>query len=149
SNDIPGLIAARIIIHIGIYLEDNDIGEVFADSTGFMVNGERYIPDASYLSYEKHPDVLGVAYRPDPPDLAIEVVSSERKSEQAILRVKIHNYLVAGTVVWVIDPYLRQVEIYRTGENTQVLSENAMLVEENLLPNFKLEISKLFKRLPE
>jgi Uma2 family endonuclease len=149
SNDIAGMIAARIIRFIGVYLDGNDIGEMFSDNTGFKVNGERYIPDASFLSYEKHPDVLGVAYRPDPPDLAIEVVSSERNSERTALMVKVKNYNLAGAIVWVVDPKQRHIEVYEEGQKPIIVRDGSTLDGGEILPNFRLDISKLFKRLPE
>lgn len=148
SNDIASAIAAKIIGLLYVYLSHNDIGQLLTADGGFMVQGERYIPDVSFITYQKHPELLGVAYRPQPPDLAVEVVSSERKSENETLTVKVQNYLTAGTVVWVVRPEKRQIEVFEPGKPALILRKGDTLKGGTLLPNLELKIDTIFKNLP-
>jgi Uma2 family endonuclease len=149
SNDAATYVVSQIQGFLFVYLLSHKRGRVLADNTGYVVMGERYIPDVSYISYEKHPDILGVAYRPDPPDLAVEVVSSARNSEQVMLHVKVQNYLLAGTVVWVAHPGKRQVDVFEPGKKPLTLREGDTLTGGDLLPGFKLAIRTIFEGLPE
>ncbi|MGQ9889985.1 MAG: Uma2 family endonuclease [Aggregatilineales bacterium] len=77
---------------------------------GYVVGGERYIPDVAFISFTRQPEPSHAAYNPQPPDLAVEVLSPPDKA--AVLRIKIVNYLRAGTAVWLVDPAQKTVEIY-------------------------------------
>jgi len=84
------------------------------------------------------------------PDLAIEVWSPEDFDTKAGLeaaRQKLRNYLEAGvTLAWGINPKNKTVEVYRIGEvKPTILSLSAELDGENVIPSFRLEVSKLFE----
>ncbi|MEL6272261.1 MAG: Uma2 family endonuclease [Chloroflexota bacterium] len=149
SNDAAAIVASYIQGFIFIYLRANRIGRVMGDNTGYMVGSERYIPDVSYISYEKHPDILRIPYRPDPPDLAIEVISSERADEADNLAVKVQHYLLAGTVVWIINPFKRTVTVFIAQQKPVTLHEGDVLTGGKVLPDFKLDLETLFEELPE
>ena len=56
------------------------------------------------------------AYNPQAPDLAIEVLSPT--DDAANIRIKIVNYLQAGTTVWSVDPIKKLAERYIPGRST-------------------------------
>ena len=67
-----GIISARVFLHLGVYVRENQLGEVVTPDTGFRV-GERVLkPDVAFLSTAHLPDDPSKAC-PVPPDLAIEV----------------------------------------------------------------------------
>lgn len=74
-------------------------GHVTGEGGGYRVSAERYAPDVAYLAYDKQAELAREGYNPNPPDLAVEVISSGDTRELALLRVKINNDLAAGTVV--------------------------------------------------
>lgn len=45
---------------------------------------------------------------------------------------------------WLIDPQKQQVEIYRLGQDVEVLQSPASLSGEDVLPGFKLELGSIF-----
>jgi Uma2 family endonuclease len=145
SNDNASAIAQIITGLLFIYLRGNDIGWLTGPDAGFIVVGECYIPDVAFLTYENHPTRLGVAYRPNPPDLAVEVVSSERSDENRKLNIKVTNYLLAGTVVWVVRPELQHVEVHAPGQPVTVYGIGDAVPGGTLLPDFTLPVRELFK----
>ena len=100
SNPYVSMIAVRIIGFLLDYLKAHDIGWVTGEGGGYMVAGERYAPDVAYISRARQPQLARKGYNPNPPDLAVEVISDpDNREEQTALRVKITNYLAAGVVV--------------------------------------------------
>jgi Uma2 family endonuclease len=145
SKPYVSKIAGRILTLIGVYLMTHDIGHVTGEAGGYMVSGERYAPDVAFISYARQPELAQSGYNPNPPELAVEVVSnSASREEQQTLRRKITGYLGAGVVVWVVDPASRTVEVHRPGAAAQVLDENATLEGGDILPDFKLLVKDIF-----
>lgn len=144
TNPRGSKLGARMSGFLFVYLQQNDIGHLTGADGGYWVAGERYIPDVGYISYARQPDELPSSggYNPNPPDLAIEVFSpsdSERK-----LAIKVHNYITAGTVVWVLFPDTKQIDVYVHGQPVKSLHEGAVLDGGTVLPGFTLEVAKVF-----
>ncbi len=73
-------------------------GHITGADGGYIVKGERYIPDIGFISVERQPESSHDTYNPVHPDLAVEVVSPTDGERN--LAIKIANYVAAGTVVW-------------------------------------------------
>jgi Uma2 family endonuclease len=117
-------------------------GHVTGEQGGYMVAGERYAPDAAFLSKEKQPTLAREGYNPIPLDLAIEVISptdSERN-----IAIKVANYLAVGTVVWVMRPEVKEVEVFVPNQPVQVLTVDDVLDGGEVLPGFTLAVKALF-----
>ena len=137
-------IAMKFGVRIGIYLENNDIGELTGADGGYIVMGERYIPDVAFIRYDRqtHPPT---AYYPVAPDLAVEVISNKsNQQEMSTLRKKIGSYIAAGTVLWVVDPAEQTIEVYAPGQPTQTLRKTDTLPGGDVLPGFELVVKDIF-----
>ncbi|MBN2305578.1 MAG: Uma2 family endonuclease, partial [Anaerolineae bacterium] len=95
-----------------------------------------------YVSKARQPQLSDQPYNPTPPDLAVEVLSPT--DLPAHTRIKIANYLSDGTVVWVVDPQTRQVEVYAPGQPVQQMGENGTLDGGAVLPGFSLAVKDIF-----
>lgn len=145
SNPYVSMIAVRIIGFLLNYLSQHDIGWVTGESGGYMVAGERYAPDVAFISYARQRRLARKGYNPNPPDLAVEVISDpDNAEEQATLRIKINNYLMAGVVVWVVDYVHRTVEVYQPGKSAQVLLEAGILDGGDVLPGLSVLVKDIF-----
>ena len=142
SNNYASETAMIIATHIGMYLLQNKTGRMTGADGGYIIAGERYIPDVAYISYEKQPEPSHDAYNPNPPDLVVEVVSPTDSERQ--LSIKISNYLAAGAIVWVARPDVKEVDAHTPGQAVQVLGINGMLDGGDVLPNFKLSVREIF-----
>jgi Uma2 family endonuclease len=145
SNLHSSIIAQRIAGEIYIYLKQNDIGYLSGESGSYQVFGERYAPDVAFLSYVKQQEVSNKGYNPNPPDLAVEVMSSERKSESEQMMIKVVNYLAAGTIVWIVRPEKKTAEVYQPGKPVITLHEKDALDGGNILPGLSIKLSDIFK----
>jgi Uma2 family endonuclease len=142
SDQESSRIAAALLIRIGMYLLSNDIGRVTGADGGYFVMRERYMPDVGYISYTRQPEPFKGAYNTLSPDLAVEVLSPTNDAED--MRLKITNYLLANTVVWLVNPDKKRVEVYVPGQPPEVLTVEGTLDGGAILPGFQLAVKDIF-----
>ncbi|NJL55561.1 Uma2 family endonuclease [bacterium] len=145
SNPKSSEIAMRIGFFIQLHLRQHKIrGHVTGADGGYMVAGERYIPDVAYLSTARQPDLPSMqGYNPIAPDLAVEVLSPTNADDK--MRIKIAHYLLAGTIVWVVNPDNQTVETYIPGERVRIIDRDGLLDGGTVLPGFSLPVQEIFQ----
>lgn len=140
SNPYSSYIASRINRRVAAFVEDNDLGFVTGEAGGYRVFGERYAPDVAFISKARQPELPYEGYNPNPPDLAVEVVSPTDSEKR--LSIKIANYLAAGTNVWVVYPVEKEVVVYKPGQPPQIVTD--VLDGGEVLPGFTLALKDVF-----
>ena len=129
------------------YEDYGSLGKTFDSSTGFVLpNGAIRSPDASWVSQARWD-----AVSPDPkegfanicPDFLVELRSVS--DSRSALQEKMQEYMQNGARLgWLIDPQNRQVEIYRPGDATEVLTNPTELSGEDVLPGFVLALNRIW-----
>lgn len=142
SNQKSSTLAARINGFLFIYLMQHKSGFLTGSDGGYMVAGERYIPDVAFISKERQPGPSDDAYSSIPPDLVVEVVSPSNTPHE--MRVKVVNYLSVGTTVWVVDPDQQRVEVYAPGQRVSKVDIDGTLDGGDILPGFSLAVKDIF-----
>lgn len=145
SNPAASRIATRISRYLDIFADEQQRGHVTGEAGGYMVSGERYAPDVAFISYEKQPILPTEGYNPAPPDLAVEVVSSDSKTENAKLTVKLGNYLAAGVVVWIVRPESQYIEVHQSGQPVKIHHIDDTIAGTGALDGFKLAVRDIFR----
>jgi Uma2 family endonuclease len=143
SNPRSSSIGVFVGGFLSVFVFQNDLGRVTGADGGYVVGGEKYIPDAAFISKVRQPVQPPDAYNPLAPDLAVEVLSPFNDDEE--MRLKIANYIAAGTVVWLFDPDKQRVELYRNGQPVKILDKSEILEGGDILPGFKLALKDVFK----
>jgi Uma2 family endonuclease len=144
SNPYVSAIAMRLVILLGAYLAENDLGHVTGEAAGYVIGGQVLAPDVAYTSYARQPDLEARGFGRVAPDLAVEVISSQDNlKERDVLRWKVGVYLSHGVTVWVIDPFGPRVELYAPGQPPQELSLEGVIRAEHLLPGLAIPVAKL------
>lgn len=149
TSPFCSMLGARMVGFIGIFLTSHNIGHMTGANGGYMVSGERYIPDVGFISYEKQPSLdYFDGYIQNAPDLAVEVLSPGNEDED--MAIKIANYLAAKTLVWLLKPLQQQVVVFRSGQPAKVLGIDGTLDGEDVLPGFSLKVADIFaQKQPE
>jgi Uma2 family endonuclease len=136
---------SRLTQRLGNWADADGTGLAFDSSTGYILpNGAKRSPDASWVSRERlealNPDPT--RFLPMAPDFAVELRSAndELKTVQQKMQEYINNGVRLG---WLIDPQNQRVEIYRIGQNAEVLQSPTSLLGENVLPGFVLELNQI------
>lgn len=133
---------------LSVWFEANDtLGIAFDSSTGFeLPNGANRSPDASWVRRERWDTLTSEqkkSFVPLCPDFVVELRSESDRLDE--LRVKMQEYMNNGAQLgWLIDPKNRQVEIYRAGQEVEVIDNPSVLSGENVLPGFTLSLKRIF-----
>ena len=137
----------KISGQLAVWEEQNpELGVAFDSSTEFKLpgNGSRS-PDAAWVKMERWEALTEEQQEKFPPicpDFVIELRSPSDRL--ASLQAKMQEYLDGGLRLgWLIDPKNKQVEIYRQGQDVEVLHSPTTLSGEDVLPGFVLGLSKI------
>jgi Uma2 family endonuclease len=136
---------ADYITDLNIWNRQTKLGEVFSSSTMFKLpgGGDRS-PDAAWVEgsrwYALSPEQRQ-KFPPIAPDFAIELRS--RTDNLETLQEKMQEYMDSGVkLAWLLNPQQQEVEIYRQGQEKEVLSLPAQLSGEEILPGFLLDLDR-------
>jgi Uma2 family endonuclease len=130
---------------VWIWNRQNQLGRVFDSSAGFTLpNGAVRSPDVTWIEKSKLTNIpAGVKFPEVVPDFVIELRSETDRMPK--LQEKMAEYRANGVGLgWLIDPQKQQVEIYRWGQDVEVLQAPMTLSGENLLPGFVLDLTLLW-----
>ena len=128
-------------------------GRTYSQTVMFQLpSGALYMPDAAWITQERHDALRAGEYTstvPGAPDFVVEVRS--RTDNVAATLAKMQEWIDGGARLgWYIDPYERRVHIYRPGQPAEILDNPETLSGEDLLPGFVLRVRRLvFDRYPE
>jgi Uma2 family endonuclease len=135
----------KLAARLEIWAEADGTGLAFDSSTGFTLpNGADRSPDAAWVRRERLE-----ALNPDPdrflplaPDFVVELRSASDKLRP--LQEKMQEYRNNGVRLgWLINLKDQQVEIYRPGQNVEVLQSPTSLSGEDVLPGFTLDLGQI------
>ena len=121
------------------WAEQNGMGLAFDSSTMFQLpNGAYRSPDAAWILLERW-EVLASeerqAFPPICPDFVVELRSSSDSLKAA--QNKMQEYIDNGARLgWLINPKNHPVEIYRQGQEKEILQAPTHLSGEQILPEF-------------
>ena len=142
-------VAANVLFFIKGFVRPNDLGLVAGAQGSFQVFPDDpkkvRIPDASFTRWERLPDrIVEEGHGKTAPDLIVEVIS---KNDRVIdVSEKVRDFLAAGTrLIWVLDPVLRAVQVYRAERPWSLLQASETLEGDDVLPGFRCLVEDLFK----
>lgn len=138
---------ANLAYQLGLWSRDDNLGIAFDSSAGFtLANSAVRSPDASWLKRDKW-DALSQAqkerFAPVCPDFVVELRSNTDCLQR--LQDKMQEYRDNGASLgWLIDLETYQVEIYRFGQEVEVLKSPTTLSGETILPGFILNLESIW-----
>ena len=148
-----GVIIINLASEIRNYIKGKSLGRV-ADSSveyRFLVDKKPKTsrkpyrqPDASFIKQDRLPANIDV-YPEIAPDLAVEVVSPSDR--EVAIQSKIALYQQYGvSLVWLVQPFSRRVDIYRLADGLlpQFVGIADELSGEDVIPGFKVKLTDIF-----
>jgi Uma2 family endonuclease len=148
------LLSSRVGMIVGrtldVFCTANDLGLVFGADLyyGCFPGSPAKLrkPDVTFIKRERARDFdLNADVCRIVPDLAVEVVSKNDLASE--VDEKIGEYLQAGfPMIWVVNPEIRTVHVYRIDGSVQRLREEDELRGDDVIPGFVCRVSDL---LPE
>jgi len=137
----------ELAFQIKLWNKQSKRGKVFDSSTGFKLsNGAVRSPDVSWVANSKWNRLTKQQRRkfaPIDPDFVLELMSPTDDLDQ--LQNKMKEYINCGVRLgWLINPDGRQVEIYRQGQEKEVLNNPLTLSGEDILSGLVVDLSEIF-----
>lgn len=148
AGEEHGDIASELNMLIRLFVKEHNLGRVTAAETGYVLhvnpNGRDTVlaPDVGFTSWETANQRAAEKFAPNPPDLAVEVVSPNDAAAE--IQEKVLKYLQYGTkLVWVVYPRTQTVEVH-DNSGTKRLGPNVTLDGGTVLPGFKILVKNCF-----
>ena len=143
-----GIITMRLAVKIANHVYDNELGEVLAAETGFVLERNPHGwdtvrgVDIPFVSKARIPEQMDFTWYEYGPDLAVEVISPNNKAGDTHLKVM--QFLSKGTrLVWLVYPQSRTV-VAHTVDGATTLREDDTLDGGDALPGFQIRVGDIF-----
>jgi Uma2 family endonuclease len=138
---------SKLITRLTNWSEQTGLGETFSSSGAFILpNGAERCPDAAWVEISRWSALTPEQRKkfvPLAPDFAIELRSETDRLSK--LQEKMDEYRANGVRLgWLLDPQKRRVEIYRSGQDVEILEDPKTLSGEDVLPGFVLELRSIW-----
>lgn len=138
---------AILITLFGIWNETKKLGLVFDSSTCFRLpNGAVLSPDVSWIIKQRWETLTPEQKKKFPPlapDFVLELMSPSDTLKET--QDKMREYMDAGVRLgWLLNRANKTVEIYRTGQDKEVLTNPVFLSGELVLPDFVLDLNRIW-----
>jgi Uma2 family endonuclease len=137
---------SRLNLSVGIWNEQTDLGEVFDSSGGYdftAFGGGKPSPDVSWIEKSRLEGVNIVGFIPVVPDFVIELRSATDNLKP--LQEKMVEYQRLGVKLGLlVNPKNKQVEIYRPGQEPEILESPDTVSCEDVMPGFVLSLKKIW-----
>jgi Uma2 family endonuclease len=141
-----GRAGGSMLSHLGRFVYDKPVAEVFLAETGFLLRRDPGLvraPDVSVVRVERiPPEGLPQGYVPFPPDLAVEVVSPSDTASDVL--DKVQDWLRFGVkIVWVVYGTPVYLFIHRADGTVQGIGPDDEVTGEDVLPGFAMRLRDL------
>jgi Uma2 family endonuclease len=139
-------VGSRLFLMIGQFDPLQRMGWLLMSEASYQAfpKGKVRRPDLSFICLGRLPEErVPDGHLKIAPDLAVEVISPNDihyETDQ-----KVDEYLKAGTrLVWVVNPVIRTVLIYRADGSIGGVRESGVLDGEDVIPGFRCAVTDLF-----
>ncbi len=136
-----------LFLQIGLWNRQYKLGETFDSSTGFRLsNNSVRSPDVSWMKLSKWNSLTDKEKRgfaPIDPDFVLELMSPT--DDLLTTQKKMAEYMTCDIKLgWLINPDEKQVEIYRQGQDKEIVVNPSSLSGEDIMPNLIVDLSDIF-----
>ena len=136
----------RLTVRFGAWSEANDLGIGADSSTIFTLpNGAKRSPDLGWVRRSRW-EALTEDERKDFARICPDFVAELRSDTDRLSAVqkKMREYRDNGAQLgWLIDPISRRVEVYRPGQDVEILDDPASISGDPVLPGFTLDLKDI------
>jgi Uma2 family endonuclease len=137
---------SELNMQLRIWAKKDGKGKTFDSNTEFKLpNGAKKSPDASWILKDRY-DALTQNERegfpPICPDFVVELRSKSDRLKP--IQEKMAEFIENGVRLgWLIDPYKKQVHIYRTSGEIEILENPKTVSGEDVLEGFILDLEEI------
>lgn len=149
TRPVPGVLHAKVAGRLSRLLGGwaDDVGLTMLVECGLVIDREPdtvRLPDVPIVDESLFPaGEPPLGYCEVPFTLAVEVLSPTKPRSSPL--PKVAEYAAAGaTLVWIVDPVKRTVEVFEDGRTAATLGEDDALDGGDRLPGFRCQVRRFF-----
>ena len=147
-GNMHGEIVMNLGVAVGSFVRPRRLGRLIGSDAGIRLGRDPDTvrePDLAFTSAERMPlDVRPISFSEVVPDLVAEVASPS--DSRAAINDKALMWLNHGvTLVWVVYPDSRTIDVHRTDAPVVTLTEDDTLDGAPVLPGFALPVRDVFE----
>ncbi|MBI4501429.1 MAG: Uma2 family endonuclease [Gemmatimonadetes bacterium] len=140
-----GMISAKLAYRLSTFVEQHDLGAVFAQDTGFKIESDPDTvrgPDVAFVAKERLHLIKKKGYAALAPDLVVEVLSPDERPADVL--AKVANFLSAGCrLAWVVDQRREEARVHRPDGSISIVPAEGNLDGEDVLPGFGCRLKEI------
>jgi Uma2 family endonuclease len=141
-----GFIESLLVFFLLSFIREHKIGRVLTGEVGIYTQREPdtiRAADIVFISNERYQQASPTGYLDVAPELVVEIMSPSNTWSEA--HEKLADYFAIGVqVVWMVDPQLEQIHVYRAPDQVTLLHKADTLRDEELLPGFEIKLTEIF-----
>ena len=144
---LHGFVEVRFGKVLSIFVDERKLGHVLSGEVGLYTGRDPDTvrgADVTFISNERLAQVQSHSYLDVAPELIVEVMSPDDRWYD--INDKLAEYFDVGVqIVWVADPQRRQVRVYRSLTEIEILGVDDTLSGGEVLPGFGVAVAELFE----
>lgn len=141
-----GFIENLIAFFLTLFVRESKSGRVLTGEVGIYTQRNPdtvRAADIAFISHERYAQTPPTGYLETAPELVVEIMSPSNTWSE--VHEKLAEYFAIGvTLVWVVDPQLEQVHVYRALDEVTLLQKTDALSGGDVLPGFTAPLSEIF-----
>ena len=146
TGRLHGFLEALIASLLFNFVYPRQIGQVLSGEVGIYTernpDSVRAV-DVAFISNERLQKVESRSFLDVTPELIVEVMSPDDRWSE--IHKKLAEYFAADALlVWVVDPKLEQIHVYRSLDDVTRLTKQDNLIGEDILPEFSVPLTQIF-----
>jgi Uma2 family endonuclease len=137
---------ADLVTDVNIWNRQTKLGRLFDSSGGYnfeALGGGKPSPDVSWIEKSRLEGVNIVKFIPVVPDFVIELRSETDNLKPAQKKMQVYQR-VGVKMGLLIDPKKKRVEIYRPGQEVEILEAPASIDCNEVMPGFILDLNRIW-----
>lgn len=143
---VHGSVESKLTKELEVWVGASRCGRVFCGEVGIYIRRNPdtvRAADALFISNDRFARQRAASYLDVAPELVVEILSPDDRWSDVM--EKIGDYFSAGVDrVWVLDSKARRIFAYRSPTDVQHFELGDTLVDEEVLPGFRLSVSDIF-----
>lgn len=142
-----GFIENIIAFFLTLFVRDHKSGRILTGEVGIYTKRNPdtvRAADVAFISHERLAQAQAEGYLDMAPELVVEIMSPTNTWTE--VQKKLAEYFAIGVqMMWVVDPQLEQVHVYRSPEQVKLLRKQETLAGEEVLPGFEVALTEIFE----
>ncbi len=146
TGRLHGFLEALIASLLVQFVFPRQVGQVLSGEVGIYTKRNPdsvRAADVAFISNERLQQIQSQSFLDVAPELIVEIMSPDDRWSE--IHKKLTEYFAVDvTLIWIVDPKLEQIHVYRSLDDVTRLTKEDNLTGESILPEFSVSLTDIF-----